>query len=209
MGGMRPYIVRQGDYLARVASRHGVDAGMVWNHAANKDLRAQRGSPNVLLAGDVLMIPEQDEAPKSVSVQSSNTFSASVAVTKLKVSLIGEDNTALSGVECVVHGLGQPMKKSTDGDGRLEIDVPVTTRLLHVEIPSMGRRLRLDVGHLDPVDEQSGATARLRQLGYIRPPYDADTFTTSLRDFQKDRGLTQTGELDTDTVAALRSAYGT
>jgi hypothetical protein len=41
---MVPYVVRPGDYLLKLAHRHGFDVDTVWNDPGNDDLRQRPGS---------------------------------------------------------------------------------------------------------------------------------------------------------------------
>ena len=59
------YVVKYGDYLTKIASEHGTTWQAIWNHPANAELRAKRGSPDILYPGDVLQIPDQPEVPGS------------------------------------------------------------------------------------------------------------------------------------------------
>ena len=61
------YVIRQGDYLAKLAHRFGFDAGTVWGDPRNSELRSLRGDPNVLHPGDVLWIPEDEDPPLPLS----------------------------------------------------------------------------------------------------------------------------------------------
>ncbi len=54
---MITYIVKYGDWLAKIAEDHGTTVGAIWNHPGNAEHRAKRGSPDVLYPGDVLQIP--------------------------------------------------------------------------------------------------------------------------------------------------------
>ncbi|MBL8739521.1 MAG: LysM peptidoglycan-binding domain-containing protein [Myxococcales bacterium] len=51
------YIVKSGDWLAKIAEDHGSTVSEIWNHPENAEHRAKRGSPDVLYPGDVLRIP--------------------------------------------------------------------------------------------------------------------------------------------------------
>ncbi len=58
------YIVKYGDWMAKIADDHGSTVSEIWNHPENAEHRAKRGSPDVLYPGDVLSIPvAASEAP--------------------------------------------------------------------------------------------------------------------------------------------------
>ena len=74
-----------------------------------------------------------------------------------------------------------------------------------------GKTHRLLIGHMDPVEEPSGAWKRLEHLGYLAAPRanlpDA-VAAAALKRFQKDSGLPLSGELDVDTLKALEREHG-
>ena len=59
---MKPYVVKQGDYLLKLAHGLGFDADTVWNADENADLKAKR-DPNILCPGDLLYVPDSEPKP--------------------------------------------------------------------------------------------------------------------------------------------------
>ncbi|MCA9625274.1 MAG: hypothetical protein KC731_39900, partial [Myxococcales bacterium] len=79
-------MIRQGDFVARLAQRFGFDADEVWNDESNRELREQRESPNVLAPGDVLHIPEESErSGAGLSKGASNRYRGTLASTSVRV----------------------------------------------------------------------------------------------------------------------------
>ena len=54
--GTRPYIVRQGDFLSKIAAQLGMDPSRIWELSENDELRARRPNPEMLAPGDVLHV---------------------------------------------------------------------------------------------------------------------------------------------------------
>ncbi len=54
---MQPYVIRQGDFLLKLAHKFGFDADSVWSDPSNSALRTLRSDPNILSPGDILYIP--------------------------------------------------------------------------------------------------------------------------------------------------------
>lgn len=50
------YVVKSGDWLAKIAEDHGTTVSGIWSHPENAAHRQKRGSPDVLYPGDVLRI---------------------------------------------------------------------------------------------------------------------------------------------------------
>lgn len=64
------YVVKPGDYLAKVGADHDTTWQEIWRHPANAEHRRRRRSPDVLYAGDRLFIPSDllAEPPPNVDV---------------------------------------------------------------------------------------------------------------------------------------------
>ena len=64
VGELVPHVVRQGEYLSRLAHRLGFDAESVWDHPDNAELKQARAHADQLLAGDLLWLPRQAPEPR-------------------------------------------------------------------------------------------------------------------------------------------------
>ncbi len=91
---MKPYVVRAGDYLEKIAHALRFDAADVWNHPKNKTLRETR-KPNVLNPGDILYVPEVPPTPLPLNRGGSNTYMSDVPEVELAFTLRLEDGTVL------------------------------------------------------------------------------------------------------------------
>ena len=60
---LQRYVAIAGDYLVKIAQAHGTTWQVIWRHDANADHRRKRGSPDVLMPGDVLFIPVVEAPP--------------------------------------------------------------------------------------------------------------------------------------------------
>jgi hypothetical protein len=169
-----PYIIKQGDYLAKVAFRFGFDPGEVWNDPKNAGLKAQR-DPNILAPGDVLFIPgRRRPAPAPLELGGDNHFACDVPEVPIRIRLVDERGAPHAGKACTVEGLGEPLHIAADGDGGVSVSVPVTTRSVFVTIDDLGFRFEAAVGYLDPIGETSGRGTRLDNLGFLLDPDAAD-----------------------------------
>jgi hypothetical protein len=213
---MKPYVVRQGDYLTRIAHRLGFVAGEVWDHPKNAELRELRSDPDTLKSGDVLFVPDVPKKRNKFTKETENAYVAKVP--KLPVSLVLDQNgEPIAGEKYVVRGLDEELEGTTGDDGKVEFEVDVHVREVVVELVDKQKRYRMLLGNLDPADEPSGARQRLMQLGVYSATregedqyvaHDETQLATALRAFQHQQGLEPTGELDASTVDALRDAYG-
>ena len=217
-GDLQPHVVRQGEYLAKLAFVYGFDADKVWNDAKNADLKQQRPDPNVLAPGDVIQIPKAKKEGQPINKGTTNSYT--VNVPHVKVDLIFRNgDQPLAGEECQVQGLGEPDPSAppltTDGGGKLSVDVPVTVREFFVVFPKMTERLAMHfyVGDVDPVSESNGVTQRLVNLGYLPAYFDEDPDLAEERvkravaAFQAENGMDPTGDVDDAVRNALLQGH--
>lgn len=207
--------VAQGEFVAKIAARYGVGAASIWDHPDNRDLKDRRKSPHILKPGDSLFVPEQERREVEAATGKLHRFKVKLATTTLRVRFHLEDD-ARSEVPFVANVQGAEIEGTLDGDGALELTVPVDTPFIDVELrpedePPM--RFRLDVGHLDPADDPGGVAQRLRHLGY---DWDAGGAADGLGEegarllagFQKKHGLDPTGQIDDAVRDKLRDVHG-
>ncbi len=215
-GDLLPHVVAQGEYLAKLAFVHGFDADQVWNDPKNQELKERRLDPNVLAPGDVLHIPAKKQEGKPIQKGQSNRYD--VKVPTVKVDLLFRDgDQSLANEAAEVDGLGDPdpdAPRSTDGGGKLSLDVPVTVRELFVTFPKRERlAMHFFVGDVDPVSEGTGVAQRLVNLGYLPayfdddPDQEGDLVKKALAAFQAENGMEPTGEVDDATRNALRDGH--
>ncbi len=205
------YVVRQGDYLAKLAYQFGCEPSAIWDHPDNAELRALRGGEGELLyPGDLLVIPAAE--PREVGVQSgtSNDYAADVPRVDVVVKLVfGADPFANEDFE--VQGLGDCQKGTTDGEGKLTFKAPVSARTATIILTRLNWPLQVMIGDMDPLAEPLGVMKRLFQLGYLdelRSTDDVEYLAVGLKAFQSAHGLPETGELDEPTKSALQERYG-
>ena len=214
-GTPAPYVIRQGDYLQKLAFAHGFDEEAVWNDPKNAALKDTRKDPNLLLPGDVIHFPRSTREGQPLSKGTTNTYKAKVPTTKVHFTF--EDAKGpLAGEAYVIEGLGAPLEGTADGTGKVEIEAPVHVREVRVTFKKKGLIFPVFIGDMDPIDEPSGVRQRLQHLGYLQPAPDAlseeaaaHRDTEAITAFQRDKGLSPTGTIDDATRSALDAAHGT
>jgi hypothetical protein len=220
---MKTYVIRPGDYLARVADRAGLTLDEVWNDPANKDLVALRKTPDVLLAGDIVRL--QDPKPRSqrLTAKTSNPYTLKLRVVKLP-AVFKSLGQPVANEAFEVHGVGKVTTGTTDGKGKATLEVTPLVEQVVVRFPARKLQFRMRVGFLDPATEPSGALQRLTNLGYagerpreslrrVLPPDAANgdaraELARALKAFQRDYGLPVTGALDAATSDKLLAVNG-
>lgn len=214
---MRPYVVRQGDYLVRLAWIHGFDAEEVWKHEKNKELAERRKDHNILAPGDVIYLPVKPKEGLPIQKGATNRYVAKVPRTTMRVRF-RDSNGPLANARFEVKGAVSAMP-TTDGDGVADLIVPVCIAEIDILFPDHKHAFTVRIGHMDPAEEASGVRARLSHLGYLLdvPGFDAvfssglsseDRFAEALRDFQRDNHLEPSGVADDATREALVRLHG-
>jgi len=213
---MKPYVIKQGDYLLKVAHLLGFDADKVWSDPKNAELKTKRKDPSMLKAGDILFVPDEPKKKLKLNPKQSNTYVAHVPTVKVAVA-VAHDNEPLKNKKYVIEGLGDDTEHTTDGDGAIHIEAPVHVREVMVRFVETGMRLQVAIGDLDPPDTPSGARMRLANLGHLAEklagsdPHisrDVDALAGAIKKFQSVSGLPITGLLDQMTSDALAKAHG-
>jgi hypothetical protein len=209
--GMRPYVIRQGDYLTKLAHAMGFDAEEVWNHADNRALRERRASPEILQPGDVLHVPDRPASGLRVSPHTHNRYKARVPTVEIRLRLRDDADRPLANKAYQVLGAGAPQHGTTDGDGLATLTVPAHAAEVDLLLEQTGLHYRVLIGHMDPIEEPSGVRKRLEHLGYL-PPLDATgadaDLSAGVSAFQRAQGIEPTGVMDQATRDALERAHG-
>jgi hypothetical protein len=168
---MEPYVIRQGDYLLKVAYKFGFEADPVWNDPSNDDLRKLRPNPNILLAGDILHIPDQVDkkaASFDLAIGSTNTFVAPPPPTvTVTVQFVDGDDAVYASKAYTIEELDQLTGLKADGQGVVTFEAPVTLDEATLVFTESGETWVLAIGELNPIDSLSGMLQRLKSLGEV------------------------------------------
>jgi N-acetylmuramoyl-L-alanine amidase len=168
---MQPYVICDSDHLLQVAHKFGFDPDEVWNDPSNADLRKLRPDFNVLLAGDVLYIPDQVDKPvtfHNLAVGSTNSFVApnppKVSVSVRFIDANGSTHTSKS---FTIEELPELQGLKTTDEGVATFSVPVNLGRATLVFDETGEARSLWIASMDPIDTLSGIFKRLQNLGFI------------------------------------------
>jgi hypothetical protein len=170
---MASYTVQQGDCVSSLALRFGLKTWQeLWD--ANGALHDTRPNPNVLLPGDVLVVPDGPEQWMDCATGRSHRFVVELPTVKLRIFLKNEDGTPQEGKRFLLTVGKREIESETQAEGLLEADVPADARSAHLlvwldEDDISDIDCDLAIGGLDPVDAISGMQARLDNLGFRCP----------------------------------------
>jgi Putative peptidoglycan binding domain len=162
---MKPYVIRDGDHLQRLATSMGFDADSVWADPKNADLCEARGSMHILCPGDVLYVPKEERKWQNVATGSVNRFVANVPKIEIALAFTSEGEP-LACEPCSIRELPELGDLTTDAQGTLRFDAPVTLHAVTIDFPGVGVFQVLRIGNLNPISVDSGAQQRLNNLGF-------------------------------------------
>ncbi len=221
-----PHTVKQGEHLSSIAEAYGFRSiKPIWDHPDNAKVKDLRKNPNVLLPGDVLVIPDRAFKEESRSTEKRHRFKAVGEKLVLRLVLRAPSGEPAANVPCNLEVEGVTSKKSTDGNGKLEVPIPRSAHqgLITVrdEKLALDLSIPIGIGELDPIDTPSGQLGRLNNLGYdagpigVPPPppgpeRDAQQlqFRSAVEEFQCDHGLQVDGVLGANTLKKLKEVHG-
>lgn len=211
------HAVVQGEYLSMIAAQYGFrDYTVIWDHPNNAQLKQQRQNPNVLLPGDNLFIPDKGQKQESGATSRRHTFEVKQETLKLRLTLEDIYERPIASASCALFVEDQVFHLTTDGQGKIEQEIPLTAQkgalvINSDQTPFENEFFALKIGHLDPVDTISGQRARLNNLGYFAGDSDDPSdpaFESAAEEFQCDHSLTVDGIVGPQTQAQLKKVHG-
>ncbi len=209
------YRVQSGDCILGIAAEFGfTDWNEIWNHPQNSDLRQLRTEPSVLAAGDVVFVPDRKPEVFMLATGKRHRIVVPRPRVALRPQLLHLDATPIAGAKYALAPATKPLEGTTDGNGWFEQKVPnerdlTLTVNLSDDADGPCYVWRLAIGHLDPVDTDSGLQQRLSNLGYWPAGENAPAVLPfGLRAFQEDHDLDITGKADQATRDKLKEVHG-
>jgi hypothetical protein len=180
----KSHVVAQGECMQTIARRHGFsDVKSIWEHPENEELRSRRTSRHVLAPGDVVFIPDPKKKVADCPAERTNRFRVKLPTRDVHVVLIDAAGQPVAGSPYVLHLGGEVRAGKTGGDGAVhEKGFPPDLDRAELELPELGIKRTLSVGHLDPHQSESGWRQRLANLGYASDE-------SGLSHFAQDQGL--------------------
>lgn len=199
------HTVQAGECLSSIADQHGRFWEDLWNHADNSELKQLRKDPNVLLDGDVVVIPDKEEHQEECASEQKHRFRRKGVPAKIDLR-ITRDGKPRADLPYVLEIDGIVVKGTTDGDGAVKEDIPPGARAgkLTVGEGDDAEVHELRLGALDPIETDSGVLGRLLDLGYDT----TSGLEKAARDFQADETLEVTGTVDDQTREKLKERFG-
>lgn len=202
------HIVRAGQCTSSIAKETGHFWETIWTDPANTDLRETRKDPNVLLPGDRVSVMPLRPKSESGATQMRHRFVRRGEPSFFRLRVLDDDRNPRGNEEYVLTIDQLEFRGTTDPDGVLQVNIPGNARRGRLTI---GRdSYDLDLHALEPVESVGGAQARLKNLGFYDGPTDgktSDRLQASISEYQRERSLEVTGQMDDTTCETLKKEH--
>lgn len=198
------YKVQQGDCIFSIAFEKGFFADTIWSHSNNKELNEARKDPNVLMPGDVVHVPDKRLKELNKPTNEVHKFRVKNTPKTFRIQIMRAD-VPVRDMEYVLAVDGVESTGKTSNEGWIRASILPDAKKAKLSLKE-GQKFELDLGHLNPVDEVSGAQGRLKSMGYYKGSLDGDLddeTKDALKTFQASNDIDVTGELDDKTRSAL------
>lgn len=209
----RVHVVGGGDSTTSLAFQNGLFWESVWNHPKNSQLRDKRENANILAGGDEIFIPDLEKGTIGAATEQRHRFRRKGIPEKLNVRFLDLDGEPYAGkpYRLIIDG-GAILRGSLDGDGFLRVAIPPDARTGDLQVGESGELVRctLNLGHLDPISEDSGVQQRLLNLGMYKGPIDGspgEAFDRGVQRFRRAQGLPEGTQIDDQFRDKLREVH--
>jgi len=207
---MPTHKVQQGDHVSALTDKFGFrELKTIWDHPNNAALKKKRKDPHILFPGDEIFIPDKEEKTVQGATAKLHTFHVKTEPLKLKLLVQDINHKPRANAECRLDIDGAVTFEKTGADGTITKVIPKSAKRGTLALPDLD--VPLLIGHLDPVEEESGQIARLDNLGYeagdVDSP-DAERLKSAIEEFQCDNDLTVDGICGAATQAKLKDVHG-
>ena len=203
------YIVKQGDHLSVLAEHFGFhDYRIIWDHPENAELKKLRKNPHVLFPGDCIIVPDRVVGVETRATDQAHAFVLKKTALILRLVVKDFDDLPVAHIDCELQIGAALYKLKTDGNGKIQQEIPKTAQGGTLRIPELGLEMAVNIGHLDPITEKSGWCGRLSNLGYHTGEPDDEQLRCAIEEFQCDYELPVTGVMDSATKAKIEDVHG-
>jgi hypothetical protein len=206
------HTVREGECISSIAADYGLFRDTV--EAENASLKRVRGSLNMLVPGDVVVVPERRRRTETVVSGASYRFRRKGVPEIFCIRFVDANDSPRAGLgyRLSVDGAA-PLTGTTDARGMVRRYVSPNAQRVELALTAPDGRVErytFALARLPPPDTIAGAQARLKSLGFYHGEQTGaldDGTRLALRAFQASHNVASSGELDSGTVDALKREY--
>jgi hypothetical protein len=208
---MPEYEVKQNEDIVSIVFREcgTTDITTVISHQDNQKLLCTR-TAEILCPGDKLWLPEIGAGiPLSVKKGRGYIIKPRGGLRKIAIRIESKNKQPIKNTPYKLTVGGRILEGSTDGNGILKQQVPLTATKGRLDIGNFS--FKLELAALDPIQTLTGIQGRLANLGYYRGAIDGEIGPVTKRAimrFQSDSKITVDGRVGPETRKKLLERHG-
>lgn len=205
------HTVKAGECLATIAANFGFQSWKtIYEAPENADFRNKRPNPNILYAGDKIVIPDKGQKKEDGNTEKKHRFNVPSAQWVFRIEMKDDEYNALDQMPFELRmDNHEIIRGQSKENGLIEIPIPPDVRSGILFFG--GEVLDLRFGDLDPISRITGVQARLNNMGYPAGPVDGIVGPRTRRAvslFQKHERLSVTnGEITYETRHRLLEVH--
>ena len=155
--GQGDYVVKPGDCISSIAKDKGHFWETIWNDGGNAELKEERKDPNVLLPDDRVTVPEKEKKEEPGASEQRHRFRRKGEPAYFRLRVYKNPSTPWSNAPYLAEIDQQQIPGITDVNGLLQFPIPPGAKSGWVTVgEQQQRRIRINLGHLDPISAISG-----------------------------------------------------
>jgi hypothetical protein len=164
----KTHAVKLGECISSIAFEYGFFPDTIWNHPQNAGLKSLRRDMNVLNPSDPVFIPDKRPRDEPGSTGLTHRFRLRGTPVKFQLQLSDGDQPR-AGVAYRLTVDQQTFEGVTGSDGMVDQWIPANARrgVLWIDDGAGGVEFPFQLGHLQPVREDSGVRDRLENLALL------------------------------------------
>jgi hypothetical protein len=207
------HTVKPGDSLTSIAEKYGFFPAIIWDDAANSDLKLRRKNMDILQSDDVVVIPDKRCESVSIASDTKHTFRRLGVPATFRIRINGPDNKPAANTPYRLDIDGKITKGQLNGQGELKETIPPSASKAKLYLGEPGNEIEcaIRLGHLDPIDSIKGIQARLNNLGYCCGAIDGqlnDATKSAILMFQQAAGHSDpSGDIDEQTRSEIEKLH--
>jgi hypothetical protein len=200
------HTVQQGETLLGLAAKNGLDSWQdIVNAPENASIKDTLTDPGIIKDGVSLFIPNRTLKQDPKPVDATHPYSVKRPTAWLRLAVKDADGAALKDKKYELSVDSNVTSGTIPADGVIErlVSVYASEGTLTVWLDDQTtEQWSLRIGYMNPINDETGVTARLANLGF-----DCGDLASSVRAFQERVGLETTGTVDDALREKLKTYY--
>lgn len=212
------HTIKTGECLSSITKKYGFsDYKTIYNHPQNAEFKRKFPNPNVIHDGAVLFIPDKELKEVPSPNEQKHPFVLKREKTFIHLLVKDSEGKPFANVKYNLTVADKVINGTTGGDGKISEEILAEANSAELFLFSKSGEkevigvISLELGALEPVEDDIGVQARLNNLGFdcgeAKGALDDPQTEAAIKAFQGKNGLPETGTADDATRGKLRQMH--